>query len=140
LKTKFYSGMKIITLVMTLLLISSCSTSRDVPQSPTKSSGESVVIEGVTVSDAQISLHGKSSLPDTACLTTRLLADGSALPWWPDEKCIEVSQGTWKFNVSLEGKSLRTGTQYVIQAFKQGNQNPAATLAFDTSGPPQPSE
>jgi hypothetical protein len=140
LKTKFYSKMKIISLVMTLLLISSCSASGDTTQSPTKSSGESVVIEGVTVSDAQISLHGKSSLPDTACLTTRLLADGSALPWWPADKCIKVSQGTWTLNIPLEGKSLQTGTQYVIQAYQKGNQKPDATFAFDTSGPPQPSE
>jgi hypothetical protein len=132
--------MKIITLVMMLLLISSCSASVDAPQSSNEPSGKSVVIEGVTVSTTQISLHGKSSLPDTACIKTELLAEGSALSWWPVDKCVKVSQGTWTLNVPLEGKSLQTGTQYVIQAYQKGNQNPDAIFAFGTSGPPQPPE
>lgn len=139
-KPMLNSGMKVIIVVMALLLISGCSVSTHVPRSSDQPSDESVTIEGVTVSDAQVSLHGKSNLPDTACINTRLLADGSALSWWPADKCVKVSQGTWTLNVPLEGKTLQTGTQYVIQAYQQGHQNPLTTFAFDTSGPPQPSE
>lgn len=139
-KAKFYSRMKIITLVMALLLISSCSASGDTTQSPSESSGDSVTIEGVTVSEARITLHGKSSLPDTDCINTKLIADGAPISWWPADTCVVLSQGTWTLNVPLEGKTLQTGTQYVIQAYQQGHQNPEATLAFDTSGPPQPPE
>jgi hypothetical protein len=140
LKTTLDSEIKKIIVVMALLLISGCSVFTNIHQSPNQPSGKSVTIEGVTISDTQISLHGKSNLPDTACINTMLLADGSALPWWPADKCTDVSQGTWTLNVPLEGKTLQTGTQYVIQAYQQGNQNPLATFAFDTSGPPQPSE
>jgi len=42
----------------------------------------------------------------------------------------------WTLNVPLERKMLQTGTQYVIQAYQQGQQYPVATFAFDTSGPP----
>jgi hypothetical protein len=139
LNTKLKSGIKIVSLMLAFLLISGCSASTEA-QSKDEPSGGSVKIEGVTVSNVQLSLHGKSSLPNSACINTKLLADGSALPWWPAEKCVEVSQGIWTQTVPLEGNSLQTGTQYVIQAYLQGHQNPAATLAFDTNGPPQPSE
>ena len=139
-KIRLNLGIIAIYMIMVLLIITGCSASTDVPQPQNQLSDESITIEGVTISDTQITVHGKSSLPDESCVNTELLAEDAPLAWWPGNTCVDVKQGKWELNVPMNGKTLQTGTKYVIRAYQQGNQNTAATFVFDMSGPPLPPE
>jgi len=127
-------------MILVVLFIAGCSESTSVSQSSNQPTNESITIEGVTVSDTQITFHGKSTLPEETCVITELLADDAPISWWPSDTCSYSKQGEWEFKVSLEGNVLQTGTQYVLHAYPRGNQNISATFAFDLGGPPVPSE
>jgi hypothetical protein len=138
-KTKLNSGIIVICTII-VALIAGCSSSVGVSQAPDQPSNGSITVEGVTVSDTQITFHGKSTLPDETCINTELLADGIPLEWWPGDTCVDLSQGKWEFRVLLEGKALQAGTQYVLHAYQHDHPNNTANLAFDVGGPPPPSE
>ena len=105
------------------------------------SPGGDIAIEGVTVSDAQVVVHGKSTLPEGACVSTELWADGVPLPWWPVDACAPVRQGTWELVVPLEaGQALQPSVQYVVRAYQPGGPNIVATFPFDLDAPPAPEE
>ena len=133
-------GITAIYIIMVILFIVGCSSFTGISQTPDQPSNESVTIEGVTVSDTQITFHGKSTLPDGACINTKLLADDTPLAWWPGDTCVDIQQGKWELKVSLEDNMLQAETQYVLHAYQRGNKNVPATFAFDLSGPPMPSE
>jgi hypothetical protein len=138
-KTKLNSGIIAICTII-VVLIAGCSSSAGVSQASNQPSSKSITIEGVTVSDTQIAFHGKSTLPDETCVNTELLADGIPLAWWPGKTCVDLKQGKWELKISLDDNRLQAGTQYVLHAYQHSNPNNTATLAFDISGPPLPSE
>jgi archaellum component FlaF (FlaF/FlaG flagellin family) len=105
-----------------------------------QSSNDQVTINGVTISDTQIIIRGSSTLPDGSCVNTELLADGTPLSWWPGDTCISVEQGEWELKIPIEEKKLQAGTEFVLHAYQHGDQYPAATIVFDISGPPLPTE
>jgi hypothetical protein len=131
-----------ISIVMVVLLIAGCSTSNvgATSDNENQSPNSGIAVTGVTVSDTQIAFHGKSTLPDGACINTKLLADGTPLPWWPSDSCVDQQQNTWELKVPLGDNKLQADVQYVLNAYQRDDQNVATTFAFDLSGPPMPSE
>ena len=100
----------------------------------------SISIKSVTVSDTQINVLGKSTLPDGTCVSTELWADGQLLPWWPEDACAAVRQGAWELVFPLEGETLQTDVQYVLHAYGPDDPQVVATFPFDLQGPPNPSD
>jgi hypothetical protein len=146
-----------ICLTLVLLLATGCSATKSGSQTPTgmgdsdksdsvpssdlnQSSNNEIIVEGVTISDTNIAFHGKSSLPAETCINTKLLADGTPLPWWPDDACADRGKGTWEFKVPLSDNKLQTQAQYVLNVYQRDDQNVTTTFAFDLSRPPMPSE
>jgi hypothetical protein len=99
-----------------------------------------ISIQGVTVSDTHILVHGKSTLPDGTCISNELWADGQSLPWWPDAACATVHQGAWELAVPLEAETLNVGVQYVLRAYLPGGAHIVANFPFDLQGPPSPAD
>lgn len=98
-----------------------------------------ITIEGVQVTEAQVVVHGQSTLPDGTCLNAELWAGGVLQTWWPADACALVEQGAWELVVPLEaGQALRAGVQYVVRAYQPGGPNIVATFPFDLDGPSSP--
>ena len=139
------------------LLVAGCSVSKIGSQTtsgveegekssgvPSNNGGQSpngeITVEGVTVSDTNITFHGKSTLPVKSCINTQLMADGIPLPWWPGDTCTDRQLHQWVLKVPLEDNKLQADAQYVLNAYQHDDQSVTATFAFDLSGPPMPSE
>lgn len=98
-----------------------------------------ITIEGVEVSETTIVVRGKSTLPDGACVSAELWADGVPQAWWPMDVCAPVRQGAWELATPLpEGEALRPGVQYMLRAYQPGGPNIVATFPFDLDAPPTP--
>jgi len=83
--------------------------------------------------------RGKSTLPDGACVSAELWADGVPQAWWPMDVCAPVRQGAWELATPLpEGEALRPGVQYMLRAYQPGGPNIVATFPFDLDAPPTP--
>jgi len=98
-----------------------------------------ITVEGVEVSDAQVVVRGKSTLPDGACVSAELWANGAPLAWWPLDACAPIQQGAWELVIPLpEGEALRPGVQYMLRAYQLGGPNIVATFPFSLDAPPMP--
>lgn len=98
-----------------------------------------IAISGVEATAEQVTLRGKSSLPEDSCISTELWADGVLVSWWPTDLCATVEQGLWELTVPLQAEQvLEPGVQYMARAFQAGGPNIVATFAFDLEGPPPP--
>lgn len=95
-------------------------------------------IGGITASDSEIRIHGKSSLQNGACINTELWSNDTKLAWWPDGKCITVNQAIWEFTVPLASEKLKPDVQYVVHAYQHGSHQNDVTFTFDLSGPQTP--
>jgi len=95
-----------------------------------------ISINGVTASDEQITIRGKSSLPDGTCVRSELWADGDLLGWWPDDACATVKEGAWELSVALARGNLQAGVEYVVHAYEPGASKSAAAFPFDLGEPP----
>ena len=143
---------KLIALCMTIvvLLCAGCGKSTNVAKTPSADelaaapdkqglpSNSYITIGGITASDSEIRIHGKSNLQNGACINTELWSNDTKLPWWPDGKCITVNQGIWELTVPLVSEKLKPDVQYVVYAYQPGSQQNDVTLAFDISGPQMP--
>jgi hypothetical protein len=106
----------------------------------TQSSNDRITIDGVQVTEARVTVHGTSTLPDGTCLSAELWADGEPQAWWPVDACAQIGQGEWELVVPLEaGQTLQPGVQYMVRAFQPGGPNIVASFPFDLDGPPEPS-
>ena len=143
---------KLIVLLMTIvILLSSGCTLTNATQTPSveelaaapdnhgSPSNSYITIGGITASDSEIGIRGKSSLQNGACINTELWSDDTKLSWWPDEKCITVNQGIWELTVPLISEKLKPDVQYVVHAYQPGSHQSDVTFAFDISGPQIPS-
>jgi hypothetical protein len=113
-----------------------------VPQEEAASQG-SITIEGVQVTvGEEIVVHGRSTLPDGACLGSELWANGALQSWWPGETCLVVEDGTWQMAVPLGAAGapaeLDRSAHYMLRAFQQGGPDVVSVFAFDLAGPPTP--
>jgi hypothetical protein len=106
--------------------------------SPDQGGKEKISIDHVAVSEDQIVVLGTSTLPDGDCVYTELFAGEVPLSWWPTDACGQVQQREWELIVPLDGHKIDASVDYVIHAYLEGSDEIAATLAFDTAGPPQP--
>jgi len=105
----------------------------DEGQSPTGR----ITIEGVEVTDAQVIVRGKSTLPDGDCVSAELWANGVLQDWWPTDACAAIRQGSWELVVPLgAGQALQPGMQYMVRAYQPGGPNIVATFPFDLDAPP----
>jgi len=119
--------------------LEACPPSAEIESTPTVVLGGRITIEGVEVTDAQVVVRGRSTLPDGTCLNAELWADGVLQDWWPTDACAPIRQGAWEFAVLLEeGQALQPGVQYMVRAYQPGGPNIAATFPFDLDGPPPP--
>jgi hypothetical protein len=110
-----------------------------VPEDEGRPPGARIIIEGVRVTAAQVAVHGKSTLPDGACVSTELWADGAPQTWWPVDICAPVKQGEWNLAVPQEvGQELQLGVHYIVRAYQSGGPNIVATFPFDLDAPPSP--
>jgi len=120
------------------VLVENAETSPD--QSSENASKGAITVEEVQVTEAQIFIKGRTSLPEGTCLLTELWAAGVPQPWWPDETCICIYEGTWQFAVALgendAPESLDPDTQYMIRAYEEGGPNNVSTFPFDLAPPP----
>lgn len=91
----------------------------DVGQPPSAS----ITIEGVEVTTAQIAIRGTSTLPDGACVSTELWAEGAPQMWWPRDTSVPVQNGTWQLLVPLgrDGAppKLDATARYVVRAYQR---------------------
>jgi hypothetical protein len=143
---------KLIALCMTIvvLLCAGCGKLTNVAQTPSADelaaapdkpdlpSNSRITIGGITASDSEIRIHGKSNLPNGTCINTELWSDDMKLAWWPDGKCATINQGNWELTVLLVSEKLKPDVQYVVHAYQPGSQQNDVTLAFDISGPQMP--
>jgi len=98
-----------------------------------------ITVEGVEVSETTVTVRGKSTLPDGACVSAELWADGVPQAWWPVDVCAPVRQGAWELVTPLpEGEALRPGVQYMVRAYQPGGPNIVATFPFNLDAPPMP--
>ncbi|MGD1994207.1 MAG: hypothetical protein PVI59_13525 [Anaerolineae bacterium] len=101
--------------------------------------GDRITVDGVEVNEAQVAVRGTSTLPDDACVSTELWADGAPLLWWLTDACAPVKQGAWELIVPLEQEqALQPGVQYMVRAYQPGGPNIVSTFPFDLDGPPMP--
>ncbi|MGC9347779.1 MAG: hypothetical protein ACP5JG_06545 [Anaerolineae bacterium] len=98
-----------------------------------------IMITGVRVTDADVTIRGEITLPDEACINTELWADGVLQGWWPTDACARVAQGEWELTVPLgPEQTLQPGVQYMVRAYLPGGPNIVATFPFDLDAPPSP--
>ena len=98
-----------------------------------------ITITGVQVTEEQLVVRGESTLPEGACVSTELWADGVIQSWGPSETCAPVQDGEWELVVPLEpGQTLQPGVQYMVRAYKPGGANIVSTFPFDLDAPPAP--
>jgi len=110
-----------------------------VPGGEGQPSSDRITIEVVEVAASQVVVRGQSSLPDGACVSTELWADGAPQAWWPADACARVMQGAWELVVPLgAGQALQPGVQYMVRAYQPGGPNIVATFPFDLNAPPSP--
>jgi hypothetical protein len=102
----------------------------------------SITIEAVQVDGEQVTVSGRSTLPDGTCLGSELWADGELAAWWPADACALVDRGTWELVVPLGAgqapAALDPNVQYMLRAFLPGGPNIVSVFAFDLAGPPTP--
>lgn len=102
----------------------------------------SITIEAVQVDDRRVTVRGRSTLPDGACLGTELWVDGVLAGWWPAETCVPVQDGTWQQAVPLGVEqapgALDSAVQYILRAWLPGGPDIIAVFPFDLAGPPAP--
>jgi hypothetical protein len=104
-----------------------------------QSHGGRISIEGVEVTDAQVAVRGTSTLPDEACVSAELWADGVLQAWWPTDACASIQEGQWALTVLLEpGQALESGVQYMLRAYQPGGPDIVSTFPFDLDAPPLP--
>jgi hypothetical protein len=118
------------------------STSATVPQKTdgnVQTSSRQITIQGITVRASEITMHGKSTLPNETCINTELLEFRTPLTWWPNRACSYVNNGNWEIKVHMDGEPLQAEAQYALHAYQHDNPQVDATLAFDIQGPPPPS-
>jgi len=109
------------------------------PAGQIQAPGGRISIESVEATDAQVTVHGTSTLPDGACVSAELWAGGVLQAWWPTDACAPVQQGRWGLTVVLEpGQALERGVQYMVRAYQPGGPDIVSTFPFDLDGPPQP--
>jgi len=98
-----------------------------------------ITIKQVEASKEQVLIRGVGTLPDGACVSTELWADGAPLSWWPNETCATAQEGVWELAVPLEpGQTLQAGVQYMVRAYQPGGPDIVATFPFDLDTPPTP--
>jgi len=98
-----------------------------------------ITVKGVEVTAAQVVVRGTSTLPDGACVSAELWADGALQTWWPADACASTEQGEWELVVPLgAGQELQPGVQYMVRAYQPGGPNVVATFPFDLNAPPAP--
>jgi hypothetical protein len=106
-----------------------------------QSGSDRIIISGVDVTADHVIVRGQSSLPDGACVTIELWADGTQQAWWPPSVCSVIEQGAWERVVELEAEQvLQPGVQYVVRAYQPGGPDIVATFAFDLDGPQDPNQ
>jgi len=99
----------------------------------------SITVTGVRVSGDHVIVRGESTVPEGACVSTELWADGAPVSWWPSDACVPVMEGAWELMVPLDpGQSLDAGVQYMVRAYQPGGPNIVSTFPFDLGGPPTP--
>lgn len=54
------------------------------------------------VDSTSVIVSGKTSLPNTACIQTRMLEDGKELQWWPVEECARIENGQWEVKILMK--------------------------------------
>jgi hypothetical protein len=102
----------------------------------------SITIEAVQVDGEQVTVRGRSTLPDGTCLGSELWAGGELAAWWPVDACVRVDSGAWQLVVPLGAgqapAALDPDAQYMLRAFLPGGPNIVSVFAFDLAGPPAP--
>lgn len=101
-----------------------------------------ITIEAVQVDGEQITVRGRSTLPDGTCLGSELWAGGELAAWWPADACARVDRGAWQLVVPLGAgqapAALDPNVQYMLRAFLPGGPDIISVFAFDLAGPPAP--
>jgi hypothetical protein len=100
-----------------------------------------ISIEQVQVTAGErIVVHGRSSIPEEACLKTELWANGAQQTWWPVDYCVPVAKGEWRLVVPLATGSRPTElnplADYLVRAVVEGRADVEAEFPFDLAGPP----
>jgi hypothetical protein len=102
----------------------------------------SITIESVQVDDEQVTVRGRSTLPDGTCLGSELWAGGELAAWWPADACARVDRSAWRLVVPLGAgqapAELDPDVQYMLRAFLPGGPDIVSVFAFDLAGPPAP--
>jgi hypothetical protein len=95
----------------------------------------------VQISADLVVVGGQSTFPEEICIHTRLLADQELVDWWPESKCVVVTDGRWQLAVPL-GTSGRPATLdsaalYEVSAWAQAMPIfESVPFAFDLALPP----
>jgi hypothetical protein len=109
------------------------------PEDAGKPPEGSITIESVQVDGEQVTVRGRSTLPDGTCLGSELWAGGELAAWWPDEACARVDRGAWQLVVPLgvgqAPAALDPDVQYMLRAFLPGGPNIVSVFAFDLARP-----
>jgi hypothetical protein len=99
-----------------------------------------ITIEGVRVTEGEITIRGRSSLPNGTCLGSELWANGKLQAWWPSEAVVELENGHWQLVVERGARGVPAGldqtAQYVVRVFQQNAPDVVSVFAFDLSTPP----
>ena len=98
-----------------------------------------ISVTGVETTAQRVTVRGTSALPQGACVSAELWADGVLQAWWPSDDCAPVTGGAWELVVPLDaGQALQPGVQYMVRAYQPGGPDIVGTFPFDLDGPQEP--
>ena len=135
-----YRAMVGIILALTVLSLACCGGT-ETPDAAGLGVADEIQVRSVRVEAGQaISVSGRSTLPEDACIHTQLHADGTPVDWWPDDQCATIEDADWEITVPLgqagAPEELDPAVEYVVRAWREGAPTVETRFPFDLAPPP----